>query len=303
MSIIQNINDFEYNNILNKFGNFYPDIDPWSIDPELLQNMLDNIALQNNTNRNVNPNVNPNIDPNVNPNIDQNIDPNIDPNINPNINTDDLNEINNFNKNIIENNMKMADETIPEMIIQSELIYLKGRLNNTPVNVMIDTGATGCFTYKSIMTKCGVDHLIDGRAKKIIRGVNGSKTSAGTIWFLEIDLDISNGQEQWVSIPVSIDVNDDTDVINQNNLINSKLENKISIMKEKINTYENSNDKKYLLEEIELFENEIEIQKKHMKNTNLEIILGINFLKSYRANIDFSTRILTLNDSIKIKFK
>ena len=42
---------------------------------------------------------------------------------------------------------------------------------------------------------------------------------------------------------------------------------------------------------------------KSLTHDKLELILGINFLKSYRANIDFSTMTMTLNGNIKIKFK
>jgi len=43
--------------------------------------------------------------------------------------------------------------------------------------------------------------------------------------------------------------------------------------------------------------------EKSITNNKLELIMGINFLKSYRANIDFSTMTMTLNNNIKIKFK
>lgn len=236
-SIIQNLNEVEfYSNMLNEFKKIYPDLDPLSIDSDLLQDMLENIVHQNNINNNDN--------------------------------------INNINDDIM-NNIISAHEIIPEMSIPTNLIYLKGRINNVPVNIMVDTGASRCFTYKSIITKCGVEHLIDTQSKMIVQSAHGKKISVGTIWFLEIDLDIGNGQEQWVSVPITVEVNDDC---NDSNIDELKEKMNLEQVKKKSDTENNA------------------------INKELEIILGINFLKSYGANIDFSTRTLTLNNSIKIKF-
>jgi len=275
-TIIENFGELEfYSHMINEFKKFYPDIDPMSIDADLLQDMLENIIEQNNLKQN-------------NMNISD-----------KNVNTNNLNQKNIFDKNIIKNNIMMADEIIPEMGIPTNLIYLKGRLNGIPLNIMIDTGASCCFTYKSIIAKCGMEHLIDTQSKIMIQGAHGIKSSVGTIWFLEIELDISNGQEQWVSIPITIEVNDDADIIKANNDISAEMENKISKMKEIIGT----NEKLFDLKKIEQLENDFNNKKEEYKKNSLEIILGINFLKSYGANIDFSTRTLTLNNSIKIKFK
>ena len=43
--------------------------------------------------------------------------------------------------------------------------------------------------------------------------------------------------------------------------------------------------------------------EKSDKNTNtFDVILGLNFMKSYGTNIDFMTNTITLNNKIKIKF-
>ena len=273
-AIIENMSEFEFNNIINEFEKFYPDIDPISIDTDLLQDMLENIVEQNKSIQNKT-------------------------NTDINVNAIDFNKKNIFDKNIIDKNIMMADEIIPEMSVPTNLIYLKGRINSIPVNIMVDTGASCCFTYKSIITKCGIEHLIDTQSKIMIQGAHGIKASLGTIWFLEIDLDISNGKEQWVSIPITIEVNDDTDIIKTNNVIDTEMENKISKMKEIVD----SNNKLFDIKKIEQIEKDYTDKKEEQKKNNLEIILGINFLKSYGANIDFSTRTLTLNNSIKIKFK
>lgn len=220
--------------IFNEFKNFYPDIDPMSIDSDLLQEMLENIIQQNNIDK-----------------IDKINEKN---NLKPN----NLTLNNNSAEDIYVNNWVMAQDIIPEMLIKTNLICIKGRFNDIPINIMVDTGATCCFTTKSIITKLGVEHLIDTRSKIMIQGAHDIKSTTGTIWFLEIDLDISNGEGQWISTPISIEVNDDIKV--------------------------NDDTKNYEI------------------NSKFDLILGLNFLKSYGANIDIVTKTLTLNNNIKIKF-
>ena len=246
-----NFNEIDfYKSLIEKFKKVYPDIDPISLDSDLLENMLTNIFQDDKSKY-----------------------------------TESMNNIKPINKitNIIKENILMADELIPEMSIPTNLIYLEGKINNTPINIMIDTGATSCFTYKSIVEKCGVEYLIDSTTTTLVQGAHGIKPTLGVIWFLEIDLYISNGNSEFVSIPISVDIIDDGDINEsyKNIIENNKCEN---------NKCENK-----------LVEKEIP-DSKNNKN-KLELILGINFLKSYRANIDFSSMTITLNKTIKIKFK
>lgn len=60
-TINKNMSEFEFNNIINEFEKFYPDINLISIDTDLLQDMLENIveqnkSIQNKTNTNINVN-------------------------------------------------------------------------------------------------------------------------------------------------------------------------------------------------------------------------------------------------------
>jgi hypothetical protein len=231
-----------FESLVNKFKIMYPDIDPFQLDSDLLQNMLANILE----------------------------DDNLKYNKSIITNNQQVNKIN----DIIKENILMADELIPEMSVPSNLIYLEGKISNTPINIMIDTGASSCFTYKSIIEKCGLEYLIDSSSRIMVQGAHGIKATLGCIWFLEIELDISNGKKEYVSIPITIDIIDDSEInqSHKNNLSNEELINNKS--------------------------NNLETNK-----NKLELILGINFLKSYRANIDISTMTLTLNKTIKIKFK
>lgn len=262
-NIITNVKEHENcNSLMNEFNKYYPNIDPNFIDDELFENMLENIVIENNNK------------------------------INESYQTD----IKHKQQNMINNNILMADELIPEMSIPTNLIYLKGRLNGVPINIMIDTGASCCFTYNSIIIKCGLEDLIDKSSKTMVRGAHSFQSTLGNIWFLEVELDISNGQEQYVSVPITVNISDDTEIIKDETEINNEFVNKIK----KINEIVGKNNNLF---DINFVEKEIEKMKNNNDKSKLDLILGINFLKSYRANIDFSTMTMTLNKSIQIKFK
>ena len=133
----------------------------------------------------------------------------------------------------------------------------------------------------------------------MIRGVHGTKQSLGMIWFLDIELcvDLTNAdtkidKSNYVSIPIMVDVNDDTEQIKADNLVKEKVK--------KIKEIVGTNDKIFELEKVNQMCKDME---KSITDYKLELVLGINFLKSYRANIDFGSMTMTLNNDIKIKFK
>lgn len=45
------------------------------------------------------------------------------------------------------------------------------------------------------------------------------------------------------------------------------------------------------------------IDDENIKETPFDLILGLNFMKSYKMNIDFLTNTITLNENIKLKFE
>lgn len=252
-SVKKNDDNITYDNwIQNKFKNLYPDLNPNTIDEELLNDIIanminddisNNLNIQNQTCENINK---------INSDKKFNSDLKLAP-----ILTQPPYSSSNLNKQI-EQNLLMAYEIIPEMLFPTNLIYLNGKINGINTNVMVDSGATCCFTYKSVIKKCGLEYLIDTNCTKMIMGAHGIKPSFGTIWFVEIEIELE--KNHWVSIPISVDIIDDTNIINTDDTVKN-------------------NEKK------------------------LELILGMTFLKSYRANIDFSLMTITLNKNIKIKFK
>ena len=268
-------NDTKINNyITSKLKCLYPDMDFVNIENDLLENIIINVINEDNTN----------IDK-----IKKNMMTNI---INISDNCDDelkkkTNEYENeFNMEIIKQNILMADEIIPEMSISSNLIYLKGKLNGINAIIMIDTGATSCVIFKSVVDKCGLNYLIDTSTSVMIQGAHGIKPTLGTIWFVEIELEIN--QDKYINIPIRVEVIDDSETITANKIIyehDDKITKIIDINYNDMNNFKKSDSN-------------------HIQTCTheFEIILGMTFLKSYRANIDFSTMTITLNKNIKIKF-
>jgi hypothetical protein len=142
---------------------------------------------------------------------------------------------------------------------------LDGRIGKNKINIMIDTGASSCVCFKSFVDKCGLEYLLDISTQQLITGAHSTKYSLGKIWYFEIQLNMDNN---WIDIPISATIIDNT----SDEFIK-----------------DNTSD---------------EFIKDNDENINsMDIILGMTFLKSYKANINFSQMILTLNDKIKIKFK
>ncbi len=263
------------NYIDNKLKVLYPDIDINLIDNELLDNIIFNII---NEDKQKITNIKNNMVENIN-NLtsNQNIVKEIE-------NKKETNPTYNLNKEILQQNILMADEIIPEMSIPSNLIYLKGKLNGYKTKIMIDTGASSCVVFKSVVDKCGLEYLIDKSTSVMVQGAHGMKPTLGTIWFVEIELEIE--KDKFVSIPISVEVIDDQETIKANEIIKEHNDKINELMGIGIGN-SNSNTSK---------------NKDNETSHNFEIILGMTFLKSYRANIDFSSMTITLNKNIKIKY-
>lgn len=270
--------------ISKKLNTLYPDINLDEIDNDLLQNIILNIISEDYSNINKLKN---DMMTNIN-NISNNNDNKSNDKITNNKIEFDKN--NNFIcQEIIKQNILMADEIIPEMSIRSNLIHLKGRLNGINTRIMIDTGASCCVIFKSVVDKCGLGYLLDSSTSVMVQGAHGMKPTLGTIWFVEIEIEID--KDKWVSIPISVEVIDDSETIKTNQIIkeHQKQINKII----GINDLDNNKDNKKL---------DNDNNNNSEQPRGFEIILGMTFLKSYRANIDFSTMSITLNKNIKIKF-
>lgn len=205
------------------------------------------------------------------------------------------------NLNMINENYALATENIPELLDFGNLIFLNGKLSNYPVNIMIDTGASMCTINKSIIDSCNLNYLIDTQSNINISGAHSIASSVGTLWYVELEIELSNGN--YANLPINAHIIDDSAHIKQNNEISKQFD---KLNEEYLNLkfiIDNFTDIQINMKHFKDIEEKIKLFHDNKKKTNIDIILGINFLKSYKANINFSKSIITLNDSIDMKFK
>lgn len=171
-----------------------------------------------------------------------------------------------FENSLIEQNYLLSNDLIPEMLVPSDLIYLNGKLNGCPIHILLDSGCQTTTAFKSTTDKAKLDYIIDKKSSTFCRGVGGLTKTYGMLWYTELEIETNPGK--YVNIPIKLSVVDDTQ---KNN-----LENEIKD-----------------LDSVELIE----------QKNKPEILLGIDFMKTYKAIIDYNRKILTLNDSIVINYK
>lgn len=109
---------------------------------------------------------------------------------------------------IIGQNISMAFNCIPEMFLENKHIILKGKLNNLPVNILIDTGATINLTWKNVVQKAGLEYLVDTNSKINLRGVESSKDTMGKIWYTDLYLNLDSKNEYNSLVEVTLYVAD-----------------------------------------------------------------------------------------------
>ena len=151
---------------------------------------------------------------------------------------EDESKINQHNQ-LHESMYEMAMNTIPEMLIPINMIILNGELNDLPIKILLDTGASNSVIFSHAIQRLSLNELIDTESSAELRGI-GTEKSLGQIWYTELKLN--------------------------NNIYPISLIASTTPIKE------------------------------------FDMILGINFLQSYGAVLNFKTRTLLLNDKYEIKF-
>jgi predicted aspartyl protease len=124
--------------------------------------------------------------------------------LNESYNQDEQEEQEEDENDIIVQNKRMAFENIPEVMIPATHIMLDGNINNVPLKILIDTGATTNLTWKNVINNVGLDYLVDKKTTYKISGIESSNTTYGKIWYTEINLNLFD--KETAQIGVDLDV-------------------------------------------------------------------------------------------------
>jgi DNA damage-inducible protein 1 len=96
-----------------------------------------------------------------------------------------------FKQNIIDDNYALAMDIIPESFIPVKMLYIKCKINNTELDIFIDTGAQVSIMSLSLAKQLGIDYLIDHFCEGKVVGV-GTKEIVGKIHYIDIQLENFN---------------------------------------------------------------------------------------------------------------
>jgi DNA damage-inducible protein 1 len=109
-----------------------------------------------------------------------------------------------FKQTIVDNNYQLAMDTMPEMFIPVNMLYIRGKMNNTDLDIFVDTGAQVSVMSLSMTKELGVDYLIDHSYDGVVVGL-GTKKIIGKIHYLDIQLENFN-------LPCRFTIIDDDDI-------------------------------------------------------------------------------------------
>jgi DNA damage-inducible protein 1 len=78
-------------------------------------------------------------------------------------------------------------ENYPELFVPTEMLFIKGKINNLATEIFIDTGAQTTVISKEFAEKANILKNVDQRYKTLIMGV-GNQTSFGRIWQIYVEI-------------------------------------------------------------------------------------------------------------------
>jgi len=168
---------------------------------------------------------------------------------------------------------------------KNDLILLNGKINNEKIKILIDTTTNDSIMNYSSLNNLGLEKIMDYSINHIIQQSNNYINIIGKIWYLNIKIEFN--KNIYLDFPVSLDIIDDLKIKNKKIKIKNEYNEKKNFLNNSITRFIfNNNDiknNKYNFEEI-------------------DIILGMSFLKKNNINIDFGKGILKVNDEIEYKY-
>jgi hypothetical protein len=114
---------------------------------------------------------------------------------------------------VVEENYSKANELIPDMIESGDLINVRGKLNDIPVNILFDSGCQTSTSFTSIIKKANLEHLIDKKAITYCNNIDGVTNTCGMIWLTELELEIN--EDNYITVPIKLSILDDSKNIKQ----------------------------------------------------------------------------------------
>lgn len=88
----------------------------------------------------------------------------------------------------IDSNMQDAIEFMPEAFGQVHMLYIKCKVNGTPIDAFVDSGAQSTIMSKACAERCNVTRLIDDRWSGIAQGV-GTQKILGRIHLCQVQIE------------------------------------------------------------------------------------------------------------------
>ena len=120
----------------------------------------------------------------------------------------------------------------------------------------------------SVIQDANLEYLVDKKARTYCKGVNGVSVTYGTLWFTKLELEIST--DNFVSLPIKLSVCKD---------------------EEEDVTEEDNEEEQYDNDDDEVF------------GTTPDILLGLDFMETYGAIMDFNKKQIILKNGITINMK
>ena len=92
---------------------------------------------------------------------------------------------------LIQSSYETAINNIPNMIIPKQLIYINGYINNNPIKILIDSGATCSIIFFHTIDRLKLKYLLDNEEQNYLNGI-GCEITIGRLWYVNLKINKIN---------------------------------------------------------------------------------------------------------------